>query len=115
MAKSVSKKISSKASAAKPSGKPPPGDKSFGLDPDIRFYDIEDKDETEKEEESEILVVYESSLAASKQNLVKRQFPYIYAFDHEGAKTSPRSILRTHVLPCRGMVPTQVQNNGDAT
>ena len=31
------------------------------------------------------------------------------------AKTSPRSVLRTHVLPYRGMVPTQVQNNCDAT
>ena len=26
------------------------------------------------------------------------------------AKTSPRSVLRTHVLPYRGMVPTLVQN-----
>ena len=38
-----------KASAAKPSGKLPPGDKKFGLDPVIRFYEIEDGDETEKE------------------------------------------------------------------
>ena len=26
------------------------------------------------------------------------------------AKTSPHSVLCTHVLPCRGMVPTLVQN-----
>ena len=31
------------------------------------------------------------------------------------AKTSPYSVLRAHVLPYRGMVPTQVQNNRDAT
>ena len=72
MEKSISKKSSVKVSAAKPSGKPPTGDKTWGIDPDIRFYDIEDGDETEKSEEAEILVVYDSSLAASKQNLVKR-------------------------------------------
>ena len=48
MAKSISKKSSVKASAAKPLGKPPYGDKSCGIDLDIRFYDIEDIDETEK-------------------------------------------------------------------
>ena len=31
------------------------------------------------------------------------------------AKTSPRSILRTHNLTYRGMVPTLDQNNRDAT
>ena len=49
MEKSISEKSSVKASAAKPSVKPPPGDKYFGIDPDIRFYEIEDGDETEKE------------------------------------------------------------------
>ena len=48
MAKPISKKRSVKASVAKPLGKPPPGDKFCGLDPAIRFYDIEDRDETEK-------------------------------------------------------------------
>ena len=86
MEKSISKKSSFKASAAKPSGKPPPGDKTWGIDLDIRFYDIEDGYETEKPEEAEILVVYDSSLAASKQNLVKRQFPYIDTFDNEGPR-----------------------------
>ena len=61
-----------------------PRDKTFFLDPAIRFYAIEYGDETEKEEEEEILVVYDSSLALSNQNLVKRQFPYINTFDHEG-------------------------------
>ena len=28
--------------------------------------------------------MYDSSLAESKQNFIKRQFPYIYTFDHEG-------------------------------
>ena len=48
------------------------------------FYEIEDRDETKKGEESEIIVVYDSSLAASKQNLVKRQLPYVDTFGHEG-------------------------------
>ena len=48
MANNTSKKISVKASAAKPLVKPPPGDKTFGLDPAIHFYAIEDGDKTEK-------------------------------------------------------------------
>ena len=44
----ISKKISVKASVAKPLVKPPPGDKSLGLGTAIRFYDIEDRDETGK-------------------------------------------------------------------
>ena len=48
MAKSISKKSSVKDSAAKPSGKPPPGDKTFGLETAIRLYAIEDGDEDEK-------------------------------------------------------------------
>ena len=81
---SISKKISVKASASKPLGKPPLVDKWFGLETAIRFYYIEDGYETEKREESEILVVYDSSLASYKQNLVKWQFPYIDTLDHEG-------------------------------
>ena len=52
MANHISKKISVKDSTAKPSGKPPPGDKTYGLEPDIRFYEIEDGYETEKREEA---------------------------------------------------------------
>ena len=52
MAKSISKKISVKASAAKPSGKPPPGDETCGIDPSIRFYDLEGGYENEKGEEA---------------------------------------------------------------
>ena len=70
MAKTISKKISVKASAAKPLGKFPPRDKTIGIDPEICFYAIEDGDETEEVEEAEILVVYDSSLAASKKNLI---------------------------------------------
>ena len=84
MAKSISEKISVKDSAAKTLVKPLLGDKTFGIEPAIRFYDIEDGDETEKVEESEILVFYDSSLAVSNQNLTKRHFPYIGMFDHEG-------------------------------
>ena len=52
MAKIISKKSSVKASAAKPSGKPPSRDKTLGVDPEIRFYAIEDGGETEEGEES---------------------------------------------------------------
>ena len=63
MAKTISRKISVKASEAKPLGKPPPGDKTLELDPAIRFYELEDGDKTEEGEEAEILVVHNSSLA----------------------------------------------------
>ena len=84
MSKTISKKRYVIASVDKPLGKPPPGDKTLGIETAIRFYDIEDSDETEEGEESEILVVYDSSLAAFNKNLVKRKFPYIDMFDHEG-------------------------------
>ena len=84
MEKTLSKKISVKASAAKPLGKPPPGGETLGIEPVVRFHAIEYCDKTEEGEEAEILVIYDSSLAASKQNLVKRKFPYIDTFDHEG-------------------------------
>ena len=84
MEKPISKKSSAKASIAKPLGNPPSGDKIFELEPATRLYEIEDGDDTEKGEEAEILVIYDSSLAAFKQNLVKRQFLYIDTFDHEG-------------------------------
>ena len=50
--KSISKKISVEASAAKPSDNPPTRDKTCGLEPANRFYEIEDGDETEKGEEA---------------------------------------------------------------
>ena len=44
-------------SKPKPStGKTLPGDKNTGLDPEIRFYKIEDDDDTEEGEEYEILI-----------------------------------------------------------
>ena len=46
MKSTISKKISVKYSKAKPLGKPPFGDKTLGLEPAIRFYAIEDGDET---------------------------------------------------------------------
>ena len=57
MAKTTRKKCSVKASAAKPSGNPPTGDKTFGTETAICFYAIEDGDDTEKGEEAEILFV----------------------------------------------------------
>ena len=47
MAKTISKKISVKDSSAKPLGKPPTGDKTLGIEPEIHFYAIEDGDVTE--------------------------------------------------------------------
>ena len=41
MAKNISKKISVKASAAKPLGKTTPEDKTLGIEPVIRFHAIE--------------------------------------------------------------------------
>ena len=84
MAKIISKKISVNASAAKPLGKPPPRDKTLGIEPDIHSYNIEGGDENVEGEESETLVVHGSNLAVSKQNLITRKFPYIDTFDHEG-------------------------------
>ena len=72
-----------KDSTDKPHGKPPPWDKILGIEPAILFYEIEYGDETEKGEEVEIIVVYDSRLVAYKQNLVKRQFHYIHMFDQE--------------------------------
>ena len=83
MAKTISNKISVKASSAKPLGKPPTGVKNLGIDPAICFYAVEDGDETEEGEEAYIIFVYDSSLATSKQNLVKRKFPYIYIFYYD--------------------------------
>ena len=42
MVKTTSKKVSVKASAAKPLDKPPPRDKTMGIEPEIRFYELED-------------------------------------------------------------------------
>ena len=84
MAKTISKKISGKASVAKPSEKPPSGDKTLGIDPEICLYTLEDGDETSEGEESGILVVYNSNLGVSKQNLVKRKLTYIDTLNHEG-------------------------------
>ena len=63
MENTISKKISAKAStyknSVKPLGNPPPGDKTLGIETLIRFYAIEDGDDTEEGEEAEILIVYE--------------------------------------------------------
>ena len=48
MEKTISKKRSVKASAAKPSVNPLPGDKTSELETAIRFYAIENGDETEE-------------------------------------------------------------------
>ena len=74
MAKTVSLK-STRASIAKPNTKPLPRDKTLGIDPVIFFYEIEDGNNTDEGEVSEIFFIQESSLAASKKNLVKSQFP----------------------------------------
>ena len=48
MAKTIGKKISVKDSSANPLGNTPTGDKTLGLETEIRFYDIEDGDDTEE-------------------------------------------------------------------
>ena len=84
MGKTPNKEISVKASEAKPSDKPPPRDKSLEIETKIRFYTLEDDDDTAGGEESEILFVHYYSLAVYKQKLFKRKFPYINTFNHEG-------------------------------
>ena len=84
MDKTINKKSYVTASSVKLLGKPPPGDKTFGTDPEIHFYDIEDGYAPEKGEEAEVLVIYDSSLAASNQNIFNRHFPYINKFDQKG-------------------------------
>ena len=76
------RKSSVKASAAKTLVNPPPVDKTLGLESFIRFYELEDGENTEELEEAEILVIHDSSLVASKKNLVNRKFPYIDTFNH---------------------------------
>ena len=70
--------------SSKPLGNPPPGDKTIKLDSTSRFYALEEVNETKEGEEAEILFFHDLSLVASKQNFVKREFPYIDTFDHEG-------------------------------
>ena len=57
MAKTISSKSSVKTSAAKPSGKPPTRDKTLGLERAIRFYEIEDGDNTEESAKQTILII----------------------------------------------------------
>ena len=52
MEKTISKKISGNSSAANPSRKPTPRDKTLGNEPSTRFYGIEYSDDTEKGEEA---------------------------------------------------------------
>ena len=52
LAKTISKKISVKSSAAKPLGKPSPVDTTLGIELAIRFYAIEDGDKNEEIEEA---------------------------------------------------------------
>ena len=54
-AKTISRKSSVKASAAKPPGNPTPRDEILGLEPATHFYEIEDGDKTEEGEEAETL------------------------------------------------------------
>ena len=48
MGKITSKEIYVKASASKPTWKTPPGDKTPGLEPAIRFYAIKYSDKSEE-------------------------------------------------------------------
>ena len=48
MTRTISKKISVKAPEAKTSGQPLTGDKTLGINTVVRFYDIEEGDDTEE-------------------------------------------------------------------
>ena len=47
-----------KASTDKTNVKPPPGDKTIGIETAIQLYEIEDGDKNEEAEEAEILVIH---------------------------------------------------------
>ena len=83
MASTISMKTV-KASTTKHKDKPRPGNKSIQIDPYICFYETEEDDKTKEVEEAKILVIHDSSLSAYKKNLLKRKFPYINKFDHDG-------------------------------
>ena len=57
MAKTIIRRSLVKVSAAKPSGKTPPKDKTLELEPAIRFYETEDSDKTEEGEKHKILII----------------------------------------------------------
>ena len=95
MSKTISNKISVKASSDKTLVKHLTGNKTFGIEPSNRFYDIGDGDGTEEGEDAEIIVVYDSILMVSKQNLVMRKFSYIDTFDHEGIRIYQRDAQYT--------------------
>ena len=81
MARTISLKTV-KASTSNLDGKPPPRDKTLGVEPEICSYKIEDGDKTEEVEEAEILVINDSSLTLYNQNLVKSRFHFGNIFDH---------------------------------
>ena len=84
MAKTISTRNVAKASTTKPLGKPLPGDKFLGIEPAIRFYEIEDGDKTEEGEESEIFIMRDKILTVTLKNLLKRWLLFIDTFDHTG-------------------------------
>ena len=69
MEKTISRKISVKASAAKPLDEPPFVNKNPDIEPVIRFYELEDGDDAGKGGESEILYIRDSSLMVSKKTM----------------------------------------------
>ena len=71
MAKTISKKISVKDSAANSLGKPPTRDKTLGVEPEILFYELEDVDETTEGEEVEIIFVHDSNLRYISKNSLR--------------------------------------------
>ena len=52
IASKISTRNPEKASTAKTSENPPPGNKSLGIDPAIRLYEIKDGDKNEEGEEA---------------------------------------------------------------
>ena len=63
MAKTISLKYT-KVSTSNTNGKPPTGDKTIWLDPDIRLYEIEDGRKNKEVGESKIIFIHGSSLVA---------------------------------------------------
>ena len=79
----MARTISMKMKTATSNGSPPPKDKTLVFEPDIRFYEIEDGDNTDSEEESEILIMRDKSLTVTRKQIIKRKSPYINTFYHK--------------------------------
>ena len=70
-------------------GSPLPWDKYPRLEPDIRFYKLEDNDKSDSGYESVIYIKIDKSSYANNQNTKKLTFQIIKSFGHQVPKVIP--------------------------